>query len=202
MIGLGSVAKLELVLVRVEGFAAGEFVKRTAQRVGAGLEQDVDHSAGRSSVLRVVAVGDDLELLHRVDRWHVRDVVAADERIVGRAVEQEFVVAILAAVDRPVRDRAVVKRTLEDGRPVVGDARRQVRQHEGIARVQRQLSNALVINHDAAIRVGHIEQRRLGSDVHRLGNGAKLQRDIDRDGLAHFQLHAFVRMPAEAGQLG
>ncbi len=168
VVGLLAVVQLEEVLVRVERLAARELVDAAVHAVGARLERHVDDAARRAPVLRVVAVGDDLEFLHRVDRRHVGDVVAPLNRVVRRAVEQELVVAVLAAVDRPVGDGAVVERPLINRRPVVGDARRQVRQHEGIARVQRKLGDAQVVDDHAAVGVRRLEQRRFAGDRHRL----------------------------------
>ncbi len=199
VIRLRLVVHLQEVLGRIERLAAQELVDRAVQIVRAGLQRHVDDAAGGAAVLRVVAVGDDLELLDRVDRRHVGDVVAALNRVVRRAVEQVLVVAVRAAVDRPVGDRAVVERPLIDRRSVVGDARRQVRQHERIARVERQLRHAHVVDDHAAIGLGRFD--RFADDRHRLADRSDLHLDRQRDRRADFQLHLFLRVLAEAFEL-
>ena len=111
----------------------------------------------------------------------------------GRAVEQELVVPVLAAVDRPVGDGAVVERPLIDRRPVVGDAGREIRQHERIARVQRQLRDALVVDDEAA--VGLRDLGRFGDDGDDFGQFADLQRDVHGLRLADFELHELLEPP-------
>ena len=88
-------ARVEQERVRVEPLAAVELVAGAVEAVGARLQRHVDDAAGGAPVLRVVGVGLDLELLHRVGRRHVGDVVAALVGVVRGAVEQELVVAVL-----------------------------------------------------------------------------------------------------------
>ena len=61
------------------------------QGIGAALQRDVDDAAAGVAVLRIVGVGLDLELLHRVDRRHIGQVIGAGLRIIRRPVQQEFV---------------------------------------------------------------------------------------------------------------
>ena len=137
--------------------------------VGARLQRHVHDAAGGAAVLRVVGVGLHLELLHRVGRRHVGDVVAALVGVVRRAVEQEFVVAVLAAVHRKVGQRAVVERPQVDGLRVVGDAGDQHVERYRAARLQRQLGDAVPVDDGAAIGLAGLEQRRVGGDVDCLG---------------------------------
>ena len=57
---------------------------------------------------------------------------------------------IAAAVDAPLGNRAVVERTLPDGRAVERDARHHRAQHERVARVQRQFRYLLCGDDTAA----------------------------------------------------
>ena len=101
-------------------------------------------------------------------------------RVVRRAVEQELVGAVRAAVDVPRGDRAVVERPLPDRLPAETDARHQPAQHERIASVDGQFMHTLVVDDAAAVGVGGFEQRRLRRHRDLLGEGADLERDIDR----------------------
>ena len=195
------VVHFEEVLVRVEPFPPCELVHGAAQLVRARLQRHVHDAAGGAAVLRIVAVGDDLEFLDRVDRRHVGDVVAALNRVVRRAVEQELVVAVLTAVDRPVGNRAVVEGALVDGGTVVGDAGRQVGQHERVARVERQLVDAIVVDHQPAIGLGGFEDRRFRDDADLLAQFAELELKVHRGGLAQLEAHVRLTDLSEPGEL-
>ena len=157
--------------------------------VGARLQRHVHDAAGGPAVLRVVGVRLHLELLHRIGWRHVGDVVAALVRVVGRAVEQEFVVAVLAAVHRKVGQCAVVERTEVDGLRVVGDAGDQRRERYRAARLERQLRDARLIDDRAAIGLARFEQRRFGRDVDALGYAAHAELRVDDGDLTDFEPH-------------
>ena len=112
---LGQALGVVLERIGVQPLAPRELVDRAVRRVGAALQRHVDDAAAGLAVLRVIGVGLDLELLHRIDRRHVGDVVAARLRVIGRAVQQELVIGCAAAVDAPVGDGAVVERPLPNG---------------------------------------------------------------------------------------
>ena len=201
VIRLLDVVHLEEILVRVERLAPRELVDRSVQRVGARLEGDVHHAVGGAAVLRVVAVGDDFELLDRIHRRHIRDVVAPLNGVVRGAVEQELVVAVLAAVDGPVRDGPVVEGPVVDGGAVVVHPRHQHGEHERVARVERQLVHAIVVDHQAAVRLGRLEDGRFGHDAHLLAQLTELELEVHRRGLADFEPDVGLTHFPEAGEL-
>src|SRR6185436_6398853 len=97
-----------LEAVRIQRDSARKFVRSAVELVRTTLERYVYDPTGGLPVLRIVGVGLNLELLHRVHRWHQRDVVVPGLPVVGCAVQQELVVTVIAAVNVPVGDRAVV----------------------------------------------------------------------------------------------
>src|SRR5262249_24819681 len=125
---------------------------RAVKLVATRLDLNVDDAARSASVLCIVRVGDDLELLNRVHGRDVGEVIAALDRIIGGAIKQELVVAILAAVDGPVGNRPVVEGALVNGRTVVSNSGRERREHKRITSVEGQLGDAPVFYHVAAIR--------------------------------------------------
>ena len=70
-------------------------------RVRAGLGDDVDDAAGRAAELGRGAAGDDLELLHRVER----DV---DRRALTAGLLAEEAVVVVAAVEADVVEDAAL----------------------------------------------------------------------------------------------
>ena len=187
VIGLGQAPGVVEQVVRVERPAPHELVGRAVERVGARLQRDVHDAPRRAAVLGVVGVRHDLELTDGVHRRDVRDVVSALDRVVGRAVEQELVVAVLSAVDRPVGDGSIVEGALVDGVAVVVHARHQHRQHERVARVERELDDAAVVDHRAAVGLARVQQRRFRRDVRLLAEVSHRQLDVDGGGLAHLE---------------
>ena len=169
LIGLGSLARIQDERVGGQGLAPHEVVNLTVELVGARLQHHVDDAAGGAAVLRVVGVGGDLHLLDGGRRRHVRDVVAALVGVVRGAIEQELVVAVLAAVHRPVGERAVVERPQVDGLGVVVDAGDEHGERHRAARLQRQLGDARAVDDRAAVGLAGLEQRRFRDDVDRLG---------------------------------
>src|SRR2546430_513549 len=82
--------------VGVKLIASKEFVASAVEGIGAALGGDVDDAAAGAPVLRVVEVGDDLELLRRVHSRNVGDILVAaralcvgiGDGIVRNAIEQ------------------------------------------------------------------------------------------------------------------
>ena len=109
--------------------------------------------------------------------------------VVRRAVEQELVVAVLAAVHRPVGQRAVVERTQVDRLRVVVDAGDEDRERHRAARLQRQLGDARLVDDGAAVRLARLEQRRFRRHVDALGHAADAELRIDDGDLADFEPH-------------
>lgn len=127
------------------------------QRVRAALEGDVHHSTRGPAVLHVIRIRLDLELLNRIHRRHQRDVVPVRQCVIGRAVQQEFVLHVEAAIHAPSGDRAIVERPLVNQVAIVIHARYRGREHEWIAPVQWQFGNALVADHLSPVRLGRIQ---------------------------------------------
>ena len=190
LVGLGLVARVEEERVGRQVLAPHEVVADAVEAVRAGLERHVDDAAGGAPVLRVVRVGRDLELLHGFGRRDVGDVVPALVGVVGRAVEQELVVAVLAAVHRPVGERAVVEGAEVDGLGVVGDAGDQRGERHRAAGLERQLRDASGVDDGAAARIARFEQWRFRRDRDHFRHAADSHLDIDGRGLVDLEHHA------------
>ena len=121
--------------VGVEPGAPHELPCGSMKLVAAALEDHVHDAASGVAILGVISVALHLKLLDRVHDGHIRDVVVTGLSVVGRAVDQKFVLALPAAVDRPFGDRAVVKGPLPNGRAAKSYARHHAAEHKGIARV-------------------------------------------------------------------
>ncbi len=194
LIGLRRLARVEEERIGGQGLAPHEVVADAVERVRPRLQRHVDDAAGGPAVLRVVRVRGDLELLHRFRRRHVGDVVAALVGVVRRAVEQELVVAVLAAVHRPVGERAVVERAEVDRLGVVVDAGDEHGERHRAARLQRQLGDTR-----ASMTVP-----RLALLVSSSGDSAETvtssvtpptaRADVDRGRLIDFEPHAASRV--------
>ena len=193
LIGLRSARRVEDERVGGQGLAPHVVVDFAVEAVGARLQRHVDDAAGGAAVLRVVRVRGDFHLLDGGRRRHVGDVVAALVGVVRCAVEQELVVAALAAVHRPGGERAVVERTEVDRLGVVVDAGDERDERHRAARLQRNLRDAGAVDDGAAVGVAGLEQRRVRADVDVLGQ-ADTQLDVDRRGLARLARRMPVRV--------
>ena len=76
-------------IVAVPNAVSLEIVRDSMIVVGAGLRHDVEDAAGCASELGVVAVGLDLEFLHRIDRRIDYAAIDVGGRI-RRAVDQDL----------------------------------------------------------------------------------------------------------------
>ena len=187
--------------IRVPSFAAREFIHRAMQLVGSALERHVDDAAARVPVLRVVGIRLDLELLDRIDRRHICDVIAACLRVIRRAVEQEFVGRCAPAVDAPVGDRAIVERPFPDNLAIEVHAADEFGEHERVASVERQLVHALAVDDPSPVGFGCLQKRRFGADRHLFADGADLERQIERDGLSNAEDQIVAKKLLEPGRL-
>ena len=178
--------------IRVEPGAAGELPAGGMKGLRAGLQHHVEDAAAGLAVLRVIGVLLDVELLHRVDDRHVGNVIAASLRIVRRAVHHELIVRLAAAVDGPLGDSPVVKRTLPDGGPAENHARHHRAQHERIAAVERKFRDRDGVDDAGAGSGLRFEQRGFTSDIHRVRQRADLKHHIDTGDLAHLDGQVFA----------
>ena len=128
-----------LECVGVERRAAQVLPTGGVERVRAAFEHDVHDPATRVAVLGAEGVRHHAEFLHGIDDGHVRDVIEAHLPVIRSAVQHELGRGIAAAVDGPLCDRAVVERTLPDGRAVEGDAGHHRAEHERVAGIQGKL---------------------------------------------------------------
>ena len=119
----------------------------------------------------------------------------------GSAVEQELVVAVLAAVHRPVGERAVVERPQVDGLRVVVDAGDQRGERHRAARLQRQLGDARAVDDRAAAGVARLEQRRFGRDRYLFGEPPDAHLDVDGGGFVDLEHHPGARVLLESREL-
>ena len=111
------------------------------------------------SILRIVGVLHHGEFLDGVLDRYVGNIVGAHLRVIGGAVQQEFVVFLQTAVHHPIGDRTVIERPLPDGGSTEGDPGRRETQHERIAaRIQGQVRNVLGVDQAAAVRGLRVQQ--------------------------------------------
>ena len=124
--------------------------------VGAALGHHVDEAADRAAELGRGAVGDDLELLHRLEADDVLGpltaALLAEERVVGvGAVDHHVVVDAALAADA---DLGAV-RSLDDA-----DGRRQLDEVDEVAAVDRQLGHRLFVDQRGLLRTRRLDHRR------------------------------------------
>ena len=154
--------------------------------VGAGLVDDVQHAAETAPVFGRIVRTEDLEFLDGVDRRKHRDAGEAihrrergghpvDDRIHHRRPRTVHRIAHRVVV---VADRA-------------GDAWRQEDQGVDVARIQRQLEDAPVVDDLADRARVRLEQRGVGPDFNLIGELTDLQREVDDD--RGVDLHGNVR---------
>ena len=132
----------------------------------------------------------DFELLDGVDAGDERDVVTAGLGVVGRAVKEEFVAAVEAAVNGPVGDGAVVEGALIDGITVELDPGDEHGEHEGVAGVEGEFLDATAFDDGPAIGLGGFEEGDFAGDGDLIGDGTDFQDDIEGGALADAEGHA------------
>ena len=153
------------------------------QKVCAAFQRNVDHPSGRFSVLCIICIGLNLELLHSIHWRHVGNVIVPALGIIRCPVQQEFVVCI-AAVDVPTGNSTVIERPLINQFTVVIHTGNQHGQHEWIAPIQWIFRNSFGVDQPAAI-AGMFQDRCFTANRHLLRDGAQLQLEIKRGSLGH-----------------
>ena len=152
--------------VGVERFLPAVSVDRAAVVAAAALGDERHLGARRPAVLGRVGVGQDLELLDRVEVDRAEDAVVAGVDVAD-AVDGVVHGVVAAAVH--VHAHAAAGR--------VRDAGRQARQHQGVAAVDGQVLDGRRIDRKAAFGAARLHFDDAGADGHRLGDRAELERD-------------------------
>jgi len=150
----------------------------------------IDHAAVEAAELGRGGIGDDLELLDRVDDREVR------HRARLGLEDGDAVVEIL------VHPGAASVEAREGGAGGERHARHQGHQRQVAAAVQRKLDDAAIADHLAqAARLG-LQERDVRGDRGRLGEGSDREGEVDADPLAGGEPHPLSRRRAEPGRLG
>ena len=154
----------------VHRFIAHEEEARAVKVVGARLDGQRDDARRRLAVFGGKAVGDDLELGHRVHR-----------RLDGfflRALRGDGLVVVVHAVDHEVDFGAAL--AADRNALAAGDdgARRDHGKLQVVAAVERQVHDLTVFDHRAGRTLGGLQQRRGRLDFDDLGHRADLEGDV------------------------
>ncbi len=167
--------------------------------VGALLGDGVHDRARRPRELRVELAGQDLELLHRLDR-DARlgpGPLSGDVVVVVAAVQHEVVVAGVL----PVGDDGVLGERTARARDR-DHARQQGDEADEAAVEAGQVGQLAAGDVAAHLLGGDVDERRLRGDRELLVGPAHLEADVHGGGLAHLQTHAPARVPLEPRPLG
>ena len=150
--------------------------------VCARLHRFDNHAAGVVAVIGRRVADDDVELLHRVGRRCVGNVV-----VIGlvdvHAVEDEVVVLLARAVHVGATGAECSLRRLESKDVGTQHARRQQRQLVDVARSQRQSRSCVSVDQRAHFSGASLQQRRSIADSDRLVHHADLQLKVDASNL-------------------
>ena len=157
--------------------------------VGAGLHADVGCGADRSSAGGIVAGGIDFEFLDQILRRREGRVAVGHD---GRAVDGGLTPIGAGAVDDVAGGAGIVHGITRAASAGGQDPGAEARQIERIAPDDGQFLHAALVHDEADAGRRGIEQRRLASDLNRLGHVAQAEREIERDAVAHAELNAFA----------
>ena len=179
-----------------QGAVAAEVERGALVPVGAALRHHVDEAAHGAAELGRGAVGDDLELLHRLEADDVLRTLAAalfpEERVVGvGAVDHHVVVDAALAVDAdlgPVRP-------LDDA-----DGRRQLHEVDEVAAVDRQLGHRLLVDQRRLLGARRLDHRRAALDGDAFTRG-DAEREVDAQHAAEREHDLLAQALAEAAHL-
>ncbi len=187
---------LSLDVGRIQGVVAAEDERRPLELVGPGAGDDVGDAPLRAPVLRLVAGGDDLELLDGVLR-------VPDE---GPAVQGVVVVG-------PVHEEGERRGTLSEDRDVVqvaagcaaGHGRRprdELHEVHELAAVQGKRVDRLLRDEARHLRLPRIDEGRLADDLDGLLDVRRLQDEIEAHLRVEEDLDAFPDLRAEPRESG
>ncbi len=173
------------VRVRIEVRDLAELIQATMNAVRTRLRNLVQHAANRMAERRIGIEHIDRDLLHRILRRAVGQ--RTGPRRIRRSVEQYLRGLRRSSADAPGVTRIVIEGMHLRGVARIDHTRRQLRQHDRCASVQRQVRHLRGRNHLLDRRIRLIDQRCIRRDAHRLLGIAKLQRRIDDRMLARLQ---------------
>ena len=157
----------------------------------AALGHEPDLPAARTAVLRHVVGGQDLHFLDGVDVLDADDVAGRPRADGGRAVDGDVVLVVAAAVDVV----AAVAEIAEAARVEVAaaaDARLQAGDADWVAALERQQLDVFRLDGLAHRDVG-LQQWCIGRDGHHLGDGARFECEIHREGARRVELDVLPR---------
>ena len=155
--------------------------------VGAALRDRADHTAQRAAVLRRVAAGLHLDLVHEVDDEVAARQAGPEVRRLD-AVHDEPVLAGARAVDRQTAQLGLVV-----GTRGLGDQRREVApvgQQRDLLLADVRLTRGLL----------GVDDRRFGRDRHGFRHASHDHRNVDRQDLAETQVDVLNQRRREARQ--
>ena len=170
-------------------------VKLVAARLGGGVDL-----RRTPAVFRRVDASEDLKLLQGFDGRPDNVTVEIDIRVL-HAIEREVIVHAALSGQRDVLPGAgsalagVGLSRIGETKTDVGAQRDELQE---ITAVQRQLHNALILDHGAHRRVLGRQQTRRSGDFHDFRNLPYLQRKVDSRGLLHLQLEIGTSHALEA----
>jgi hypothetical protein len=163
--------------VRVEVVRAAEDVGGAVEVAAAALRDGDDLRAHRAAVLGLVVRGEDLELLHRVERQRDHGTAVVAGVHVGDAVDLDVVVAAALAVRAERGGVAGGRRLLRVGRVRGHDAGRQEGEAEEAAAIDRDVLHHLPFDGVRALGGGALQLGRRGFDRHLLGDAAHFEHE-------------------------
>ena len=161
----------------IERVIAKELVHGAVELVAAGLGHHVDGRRAVAAELGGEIVRRDPEFLNQVDVRIDGGAAGGELVVVVGAIEQEVVGAVALTVDER---RVAAGRAAEDG--IAGirrGARLQLHQLEGVAAVERQLGDALLVDQIREAAFFGVDQRRVALHLDRFGQCAHLQREVE-----------------------
>ncbi len=165
---------------RVHAAVPAEPERGRVKRVAATLGNQVDDATAEAPELRAHGVGLHAELLHRVNR---RRVVQVEDRHVVLGVD------VRHAVDRDLARGVAAAADERRGSWRGRDTRRERRERERIAAVQRQIDESLVLDRLAHRGTGRFNRRAATDDCDQLGGLPELERDVNATDLLDVELH-------------
>ena len=172
----GSVV-LGLKVIRVQPGPAHMVVHRTVELVGAGFQLYIERGTARMPVGGVVRVGDDFDLLYRIDRRNKR-VPPDIAGFIAEAVDVELTL-LRRAVRVLVARHVVVWAWIFRIREVVG-AGSQREEIEYVTRIDRHFRDAIAFEEFAKIGLCGFDLGRAGIDGDYFGLSADTQCEVHR----------------------
>src|SRR5215471_2900106 len=169
------------------------------ERIGSGFRNGVDGTGRVVAVLRGQSVHFHFEFLESVWKWK-RQVQIVFGIVVRSPVEHVIETAVHAAADLDDDSRVIpdsrVKRGIGRGNGSSGEED----QFGGIAAIERQLQNPLVIDDIAYSGTAGFDESRVGLDFHFIGDLSDLKNGIHCWSRSNLQRDSGLYISPEAGQ--